>query len=70
MNIKYPLISIGVPNTRGVFMKIELSDILKKMGVIVEISDDEMIVTLKNPFSSWDNVDIHEFFKYTGRRSS
>lgn len=31
-------------------MKIELSDILKKMGVIVEISDDEMIVTLKKPF--------------------
>ncbi|MEQ6360670.1 flagellar assembly protein A, partial [Thermoanaerobacter thermohydrosulfuricus] len=39
-----------------------LSDILKKMGVIVEISDDEMIVTLKKAlFSPWGDVDIHEF---------
>ncbi|AIS53540.1 hypothetical protein TKV_c24190 [Thermoanaerobacter kivui] len=39
-------------------MKIELSDILKKMGIILEISDDEMIVTLrKTLFSSWGDID-------------
>lgn len=43
-------------------MKIESSDILKKMGIILEISDDEMIVTLrKTLFSSWGDIDIYEF---------
>ncbi|HHW56423.1 MAG TPA: DUF342 domain-containing protein [Clostridia bacterium] len=32
------------------------------MGVIIEISDDEMVVILKRTsFSSWSDVDIHEF---------
>jgi len=43
-------------------MKIELSDVLKKMGFTLEIPDDEMAVILKRVFfSSGSDVDFHEF---------